>query len=135
MTSSDLEPDERKSNSSSEDSSILLRNALRFGLSVEDFALSGPSVFTKAVLPKSSQSFPEPIFGARKTERSGCETGFRFNAERDCTDGKRTTEGGVASGSISTGVACKKVYQKYIRQISLDGEVMAHFVNEVVHSS
>jgi len=111
MASSDLEPDERKSISSSEDSAIFLRQAVRFALSVDDFALPGPSVFTKAVLPKSSQSFPELIFEAGKTERSGCETGFRFNAGRDWTDGKRTTRG-VTPGSVSTGVACKKVYQK-----------------------
>jgi len=64
-TSSDLELDERKSNSSSDDSFIFLSNSRRFALRVEGMVpLASFFIVTNVVLPKSSQSFPGPIFGA-----------------------------------------------------------------------
>ena len=63
-TSSDLELDERKSNSSSEDPTVFLEISRRFALRAEGL-VSSASFFaaTNVVLPKSSQSFPEPMFG------------------------------------------------------------------------
>ena len=64
-TSWDLELDERKSNSSSEDPTVFLEISRRFTLRAGDL-LPSASFFavTNVVLPKSSQSFPEPMFGA-----------------------------------------------------------------------
>ena len=69
-TSSDLELDERKSNSSSEDPTVFLGISRRFVLRAEGL-VSSASVFavTNVVLPKSSQSFPEPMFGVEMRDQ------------------------------------------------------------------
>lgn len=76
-TSSDLESEERKSNSSTSSSSpedpiFLPRNAFRFTL-VGGLVSTGPLLeVTNCVLPKSSQSFPEPTLGSGQVVRSMC---------------------------------------------------------------
>ena len=73
-TSSDLDPEERKSNSSSEDSAIFLASSLRLAPSL--LFLASLLAVTNVVLPKLSQSFPEPSFALGGTKGS---TGSIFN--------------------------------------------------------
>jgi hypothetical protein len=158
---SDFELDERKSNSSSEDSAIFLDNSRRFALWVKVFAFSGPPfVVTKAVLPKSSQSFPELIFGTGETERSVCNipkcglrvtpvglyktywfnktrqkgSGFWFNAYWGWMDGWKRTPQMNGDSRFYEYETYQRLHSRefinHIRQISLDSEVTTHFVNE-----